>query len=238
MRFHCVAVIVLLYNVACFGENLLIPFTAFPDLDAAAKVKKVVDHHTFRRQFNENRFKSSTKVFDYLLDRMPLTSVIMRHLGLEEYATAVGADGVMTSDDKHGMVGTFEPVYHEGGKRIFYGDGSFDAGILGNVRGESVIVMDCKEEEPNVLCNKVTVFIRVHGLLGPLCKMASPILNGLVSRKSGALLNASAELSQQLTENPAAVLERIRECEQITPEQLADFRDVFLPSAHQVQTGQ
>ena len=227
-RFCCVPLIFLLYAPMCPGENLLIPFTALPALNDAQKVKRVVDSYTFHRQFNDNKFKSSPKVFDYLLDRMPLTSVIMRHLELEEYEIVVRDDGMMIYDDKQGMTGTFEPVYHEGNKRIFYGDGLFDAGILGDVRGESVVVMDCSEEEPDVMRNKVTVYIRVHGLLGPLCKAASPILNGLVSRKSGALLQASAQLSEQLTEDPAGVLERIRTCAAITPEQLADFRSVFL----------
>jgi hypothetical protein len=220
--------IVILCAAPSFAEELLIPYTAFPDLPIARKVKEVVDHYTFHRALNANRFKSTAKVFDYLLDRMPLTSVIMRHMGIEKYEITVGEDGVMTYDDKQGMVGTFIPAYAEGNKRVFYGDGSFDTGILGAIRGQSVVVMDCSQEEPQLICNRVVVFIRVRGLLAPLCKIASPILNGMVTRKSGALLKASTILSEQLTDNPEGVYEEIRDCEAIRPEELLDFREAFL----------
>ena len=210
------------------GETLLIPYTAFPDTRHAVKVKEVVDHYTFHRKLNENRFMTTDEVLDYLLDNMPLTATIMRHLGLEEYVISVGDDGMMVYDDKAGMTGTFEPVYVTRAKRIFYGDGFFDTGILGKIRGESVLVMVYRKEEPDIVCNTVTVFIRVHGLLGPLCKVASPILNGMVGRKSATLLNASIVLSEELASDPESVYERISECEEITSEELGDFRNTFL----------
>jgi len=205
------------------GETLLIPYAAFPDGRHAGKVKEVVDHYTFHRRLNENRFKTTDKVLNYLLDNMPLTSTIMRHLGLEKYVINVDDDGMMTYDDKAGMTGTFEPVY--------YGDGLFDAGILGKIRGESVLVMDYRKEEPDIVCNTVTVFIRVHGLLGPLCKLASPILNGMVGRKSASLLNASVVLSEELASDPQSVYEKISGCDEITSEELGDFRKTFLDDA-------
>jgi hypothetical protein len=226
------SIIVLLFVVAatavCPAEKLLIPYTEFCDAEAAKKVRSVAEHYTFHREFDNNRFESTTKVFDYLMDRMPLTSTIMRHLELEEYEITVNDDGTMIYDDKHGMIGTFEPVYATSEKRIFYGDGTFDASVLGDIRGQSVVVMDYCQEEPNVIRNKVTVFIRVRGLLGPVCKLASPILNGMVGRKSATLLNASTILSERLAKDPQGVYEDLVDCTAITDDQRRDFAALFL----------
>ncbi|NQT21621.1 MAG: hypothetical protein HQ592_18090 [Planctomycetes bacterium] len=227
VRVCVVTTFVFLCAAASLGETLLIPYDAFSDTTQATKVKKVVDHTTFRRRLNENRFDTTAEVLGFLLDRMVLTSAMMRHLGLEKYVIAKDANGTLTYDDKAGMTGTFEPVYATTVKRIFYGNGLFDLGLLGKVRGESVLVMDYCQEQPNVVCNTVTVFIRVHGLLGPLCRIAAPLLNGMVGRKSASLLDASVKLSELLASDPRKVYERIKNCADITLEQLNIFRESF-----------
>jgi len=231
LQFFSLLAFVILCVASSLGETLLIPYCAFPDASQARKVKRVVDHYAFHRKLNKNRFKTTPEVLNYLLDNMALTSVIMRHMGLVEYEIATRDDGIMTYDDKAGMVGTFEPVYASPTKRIFYGDGSFDAGILGNIRGESVLVMDYCMEEPDIVANTVTVFIRVHGLFAPLCKLASPILNGMVGKKSATLLNASVILSEQLASDPQAVYDEISDCKGITSDELIDFGRTFLAPA-------
>lgn len=227
VRVFVVPMLVVLCAVASLGESLLIPYGAFTDVGQAGKVKKVVDHATFHSKLNENRFNTTAEVLSFLLDRMVLTSAMMRHLELEKYVIAMGDDGTMTYDDKEGMTGTFEPVYATAAKRIFYGDGLFDVGWFGKVHGESVLVMDYSQEEPDVVCNTVTVFIRVHGLLGPLCKLASPILNGMVGKKSASLLDASVKLSELLAADPRKVYEDIKDCADITAEQFKIFRESF-----------
>ena len=227
VRVFVVATLVVLCAVASIGESLLIPYGSFADGDQARKVKKVVDRATFHRKLNENRFNTTAEVLGFLPDRMALTSAMMRHLELEKYVIDRDDDGTMTYDDKAGMTGTFEPVYETTVKRIFYGNGLFDVGFLGKVRGESVLVMDYREEQPDVVCNTVTVFIRVHGLLGPLCRLASPVLNGMVGKKSASLLDASVKLSELLASDPEKVYEDIKDCANITAEQLTIFRESF-----------
>ncbi len=236
VRALVLSVFVTVCTAASFGEDLLIPYDAFPSNKLAKKVKKVVDRCTFNRRLNENRFKTTSKVLNYLLDRMAFTSAIMRHLELEKYVITRRDDGVMLYDDKAGMTGVFQPAYVTPAKRIFYGDGFFDIGFLGKIRGESVLVMDYCQKEPDVMANTVTVFIRVRGLLGPLCKLASPILNGMIGKKSATLLNASAKLSEQLASDPEGVYEEIIDCDDITPGDLSDFRAEFLETAELLET--
>ena len=214
--------------VASYAETLLVPYTAFPNPEEALKVMNVLDHCTFKHTLKEKRFNSTSKVFNYLLDRMPLTTAMMRELGLANYTVSTRPDGVMMCDDHEGVVGTLEPVYTTSEKRIIYGDGSFDAPVIGKMRGESVVVLDYVEEEPGVICNTVTVYVRVHSFLAPLMKLASPVVRGMVTRKSAILLNASMTLSEQLTTDPGSVYERICNSEQITPDDLRAFRKEFV----------
>ncbi|HUW34787.1 MAG TPA: hypothetical protein VM223_24525 [Planctomycetota bacterium] len=214
--------------VASYAETILVPYTAFPNPEEALKVMNVLDHCTFKHTLKEKRFNSTSKVFNYLLDRMPLTTAMMRELGLANYTVSTRPDGVMMCDDHEGVVGTLEPVYTTPEKRIIYGDGSFDAPVIGKMRGESVVVLDYVEEEPGVICNTVTVYVRVHSFLAPLMKLASPVVRGMVTRKSATLLNASMTLSERLWKEPGTVLDEIDECEDITPADKEGLRKTFV----------
>jgi len=214
--------------LASYAANIQVPYSAFPDPEEALKVKEVLDHCTFRHTLKEKRFNSTGKVFNYMLDRMPLTTAMMRELSLANYTVTTGADGVMMCDDHEGVVGTLEPVYTTPEKRVIYGDGSFDAPVIGKMRGESVIVLDYVEEQPGVISNTVTVYVRVHSFLAPVMKLASPVVRGMVTRKSAILLNASMTLSERLWKEPGTVLDEIRDSEDITPAEMEGLRKEFV----------
>jgi len=214
--------------LAACAANLAVPYSAFPVPEEALKVKEVLDHCTFRHTLKEKRFNSTGKVFNYMLDRMPLTTAIMRDLGLANYTVTTRPDGVMMCDDNEGVVGTLEPVYTTPERRIIYGDGSFDAPVIGKMRGESVVVLDYVEEEPGLISNTVTVYVRVHSFLAPVMKLAAPAVRGMVSRKSATLLNASMTLSERLWKEPDVVLNEIRDSEDISPAEMEGMRKEFV----------
>jgi len=230
-RFTCTALLValaapLLFNLRSHAA-ITIPYSAFPEKEDVKKVKKVLEKYTLTHTTSAKRFKSTSRTFNFLLDHMPLTTAIMRELGLEKYEITRRDDGTMMSDDKDGVVGTFEPVFVSDKRRILYGDGMFSAGLLGDIRGESVVVIDYVEDDSEVKC-ETAVFVRVHGFLAPFVRLASPIIRGMVSRKSASMLTASMTLSEQLTTDPGRVYERICNSEQITPDDLRAFRKEFV----------
>jgi len=220
---------------AARADAILIPYDGFPNPAEARKVKKVVDSYTFYRRIEQKRFNGTASAFNFLLDRMPMTAAMMREMGLEKYVISIREDGVMMCDDKEGVVGTLEPMYCAPNKRIFYGDGTFSTGVVGRIRGESVVVLEYAQEQPNVVCNTITVYIRVHSFFSPLMRLASPIVRSMVSRKTTALLNASMKLSEQLVTDPEGVYREICDCRDITPEQLGEFRRIFIECRSEVQ---
>ena len=225
-------VLILMASLAAASYALpaeLLPYKAFPDEAQAKKVKAVVDHRTFRHSIADTRFQSDSRTFNYLLDRMPMTTAIMREMGLEKYEITSCPDGTMKCDDKEGVIGTMETAYTANDKRVYYGDGTFDAPLLGKIRGESVVVLDYVQQEPGVMANTVTIFIRVHSFFAPIMKLFSPAIKGMVTRKSASLMGASMKLSEKLTCDPEAVYDKIQDSEIITPGELSDFKKAFLP---------
>ena len=222
-----IALCAILATAAC-AEMLLIPFDCFQKPCDVKKVKEVVDHHTFQHTLKDSKFASSSETFNYLLDRMPFTVSVMRELGLSKYVITTRPDGVMWCDDNDGVVGTFEPVYTTDTKRVFYGDGKFDAPLVGKIRGESVIVMDYVQDEPGTIRNTVTIFLRVHSFLAPIMKLAAPIVKGMVTRKSASMLGAATTLAARLSTDPKSVYDQICKSDSITEAELADFRKAFL----------
>jgi len=208
------------------GE-LSLPYSDFPKKADAKKVREVVDHYTLTHSTPEKPFNTTSRTFNFLLDHMPLTTAIMRELDLEKYVITVREDGTMMSDDNDGVVGTFEPVFCTKSRRVLYGDGTFSAGLLGDIRGESVVVIDYVEDGPAVKC-ATAVYVKVHGFFAPFVRLASPIIRGMVSRKSASILTASMALSEKLTTDPDSVYEKIRKSDQITPEDMVEFRKEFV----------
>ena len=222
------ALCAILATASC-AELLLVPLDCFGNRADAKKVSEVLDHCTFQHTLKDTRFISTPGTFNYLLDRMPFTTTVMRELKLAKYVVTTRPDGVMWCDDNDGMVGTFEPVYCTDAKRVFYGNGTFDAPILGKIRGESVIVLDYVQDEPGTIRNTVTIFLRVHSFFAPIMKLAAPIVKGMVTRKSASLLGACTKLAEQLSTDPQSLYDQIRTSESITEDEQADFRKAFLP---------
>ena len=174
-------------------------------------------------------FLARHDVLEFLLDHPEFTTHLTRALRLGRYRVWRAPDGGLWFDDGWGVVGQFTIVYAAPGTRVVYGRGRYQAGFLPNIQGQAVIVLEYRvgpaEEGHSLISPALTGFVKLdNSLLALAGRIAGAVATAKAEKEARRLVKMCVNVSRAIDENPAGVLEQLRQRPDVPLSDLEEFR--------------
>ena len=198
--------------------------------------RNIVEGRTLARDLPPIRFPGTVRIADWLLDRPALAATLARHLypPLERYHVKPQEDGTYEVNDLGSLRGSFRLVARGENRRVYLVQGEFRslAHIL-KLSGGMVFTLEFRElpQEGGASLDIVPqLYLRLdnivaHGLL----KVLSPLLNGIIDRRVSNLTAAAQIVVERMTRDPAGLYREMRSWADVTPGEMEEYRQGFLP---------
>lgn len=187
-------------------DRALIPYDRL-DEAALARVRQVVPGYTFYRKVRTPyvEFKARRDLFEYLGDRLDVTSILAQPLNVVRYRCERLPDGGFWADNRAGAAGFLWPLYAGPGERLFFVQGSDHSGKT--VEGCAVVLVRYQEPEPGRIRCEMHAFVKVHSAFKRvLAKVFLPLVAHTVDQRFGEVLSIPVLVSEEATLDPAKVL--------------------------------
>src|SRR5262249_35025498 len=148
---------------------------------------------------------------------------------LARYRIWRGPDGGLWLDDGWGMVGQFSVVYASGGTRVVHAHGRYHSGLLPSIGGQAVVVIQYgltpSADHKSLISAEVTGFVSIDSKIVALAGMvAGSVATAKAEKEAKRFVKLFARVSRAIEEDPARVLERVRQRPDVPPADLEQFR--------------
>jgi hypothetical protein len=208
------------------------------DVPAAVRVRlaPVVDHASLATRVQGQSFVARRDVFEYLLDHPEFATHVTQALKVARYRIWQTETGLML-DDGWGAVGAVEVVYGAPGLRVIYARGEYQQRVLPNIRGQAVITIDWVTapgpDGKAVIAPTVGAFVRLDShVLAVASALAGSLATAKAEKEASRLVRVFQKTTRALEDNPAAVLEALRQRADTPRRELDEFgRLLSLPAA-------
>lgn len=176
-------------------------------------------------------FLARRDVFEYLLDHPEFATHVTRALRLARYRIWRRDDGLFL-DDGWGATGRFDVVYAAGGTRVMYARGQYEHRFLPSIRGQAVVVLEYAAQPAAagraVISTAITGFVKLDSrLLNVAGKLVRAVANAKADKEARGLVRLFARASRVIDENPALVLEHLRQRPDVPHAELEEFRQLL-----------
>jgi hypothetical protein len=237
----------LLFSVPAVGETgggeIAINFTAPPKgyphlqlnkLPASERVtlREVADNYTLYMEAEKTLSAGDPQLYEYLFDRLALSSVLLRELKLARYNIYEESHQSYRWIDPKGVFGRFRLVYKEPGKRIYYGSGFYDGRLMPRVEGRVIMIFrygPVGNPDTKLMQNEVYSYIEVKNILySAVARILRPILPVVVKGRMNKLFTATKTLSEWITKDPEGVYRRLESSSRVSSRQLTEFKRMFV----------
>jgi hypothetical protein len=192
-----------------------------------ARLQTLADEAAVATQVDAEPFVTQLAVFEYLLDHPEFASHVTRALRVARYRIRRTPEGLFL-DDGWGTTGHFWVTYARPGTRVMIARGVYKRGILPSIRGEAVTMI---EYAPTPVANgkslmrtTVTGFLKLDSQLASMAlKIAGAVAQKKADKEAHRLMRVFAKASRAIDENPAGVLEQLRQRPDVPQRELAEF---------------
>lgn len=225
-------------SIAQDPNNGPIPFQSLKEKDRQ-RVQEVIEHPSFSREIKGFKFPSRKEVYEYLLDHPDFAAAVSRALKLSKYQIKKEGDEYWAHDsfyDKDGRLrgvkGSFRVIYADQGKRIYFAQGTYDVKRwLPTAHVRAVFVLEFQhrlDEEGSYVENNLSGYARIDNpFLHFILKILKPLVSKGMEKKIAKTFTMAANVSEQAYRDPSAFSRQLEESQEISPEQLEEFRRVL-----------
>jgi len=194
-----------------------------------ARLQDIADRAAVSAQAAGEPFFARPEIFEFLLDHPEFATHVTRALKLARYRIWRGPDGGLWLDDGWGMVGQFSVVYASGGTRVVHAHGRYHSGLLPSIGGQAVVVIQYgltpSADHKNLISAEVTGFVSIDSKIVALAGVvAGSVATAKAEKEAKRFVKLFARVSRAIEEDPARVLERVRQRPDVPPADLEQFR--------------
>lgn len=195
-------------------------------------VREVVTGAAASREVREISFRSRKPVFEFLLDHLDFAADVARILRQGKYRVRRAGDAY-EADDGHGTSGTLKPVFADGGRRVFYLAGRYDAPLVPTLAVRGVLLLDAEHLEgpDGVTYCALTVAGHVRfdsPVADTLARVARSYSEAQLDRQLRRFFRHVAIVSRRAHDDPESLAEELSQRPELPAHRVAQFRDVLL----------
>jgi hypothetical protein len=200
-----------------------------------ARLAAVVDHASLAARVQGESFLARRDVFEFLLDHPEFATHVTQVLKVARYRIWQTPGGLML-DDGWGAVGAVEVVYGAPGLRVIYAKGEYQQRILPNIRGQAVITIDWAilpgPDGRATIAPTVGAFVKLDSRVMEVASaLASSVAIAKAEKEAARLVRVFEKTTRAINDNPAAVLEALRQRADTPRRELEEFGRLLSASA-------
>jgi hypothetical protein len=196
-------------------------------------VRRLLEAGPLHIRITTSPFRTTLRIYDYLLARLPLAATLGRSLALGPYIIEPTGPDTFRGTDQENLSGTFREIMSTNGHRVYLGRGRYDGRVFRGVTGRALIVL---RYEPMALgdgypamTNTIDCIVRLDNpFLHALAQVFGSFIQGLIETKLRRAITVAKRLSERLAEDPEAVYRAMTSSPSITSEDRAEFTRWFL----------
>lgn len=156
--------------------------------EARCLISEVVQDATTRGATGPVVTPIARPLYEFLLDRPPLTASLATHLELAPYECTVTDQKRFWINDHDGTQGQFTFVFQDPSSRIYYIDGFHEGRIIPRVNARAVVFLRVKDVRtpdgaPAVESTLITYTKLNDRLLALLVRLLRPLVTGAITKK-------------------------------------------------------
>ena len=196
---------------------------------ARARLQELADSSTVSASASAEPFLARHDVLEFLLDHPEFATHLTRTLRLGRYRVWRAPDGGLWFDDGWGLVGRFTIEYAAPGTRVVYARGHYKAGFFPTIQGQAVLVLEYRvspgEAGHGLISPALTGFVKLDSnILALAGRLAGAVATAKAEKEARRLVKTCVGLSRAIDENPAQVLEQLRQRPDVPRGDLEEFR--------------
>ena len=197
-----------------------------------ARVSSVVDDASLSTRVHGSAFVARGDVFEYLIEHPEFATHVTRALKVARYRIWRTPSGLML-DDGWGAVGALEVIYGAPGLRVMYAKGEYHQAILPNIRGQAVVTIDWTADPgpdgKKVIAPTIGAYVKLDSrALSLATALASSVAAAKAEKEALRLVRVFEKTTRALNDNPAAVLEALRQHPDTPARELEEFGRLLL----------
>ena len=195
--------------------------------DERARLERLAEAASVSTRVATDPFLARREIFEYLLDHPEFASHVTRALRLGRYRIWRTPEGLFL-DDGWGATGYFAVIHGAAGRRVMYARGAYRQTLMPTINGEAVVMIEYEAtpsaDGRDVLQATVSGFVKLDSsLLALATKMAGPIAQKKADLEARRLMRTFARVSRVIEDNPASILERLRQRPDVPARELEEF---------------
>jgi hypothetical protein len=196
---------------------------------ARARLQELANTSSVSASASAEPFLARHDVLEFLLDHPELATHLTRTLRLGRYRVWRAPDGGLWFDDGWGVVGQFTIEYAAPGTRVVYARGQYKAGFLPSIQGQAVVVLEYRvspaEAGHSLVAPALTGFVKLDSnILALAGRLAGAVATAKAEKEARRLVKMCVSVSRAIDENPAQVLEQLRQRPDVPRGDLEEFR--------------
>lgn len=196
-------------------------------------VRALLEAKPLHIRIRPSPFRTTTRIYDYLLARLPLAATLSRALSLGLYIIEPIGPRSFRATDQQGLEGTIIELAAADGHRVYLGRGRYDGRWIHGVTGRAIIVLRYEpvalDYDRSHVTNTIDCLVRLDDvILHTMARLLGSLLQGLMEGKLNRAIKTAEGLSERLAVDPQAVYQSIARTPDITPTERAEFTRWFL----------
>ena len=225
------------FATPAFARRLVPALPADIPAGVRARLAAVTDDAALATRVQGKSFVARRDIFEYLLDHPEFATHVTRTLKVARYRIWRTPGGLML-DDGWGAVGALEVVHRAPGMRVMYLKGQYQQSILPNIRGQAVVTVEWTATPApagkDLVAPTVGAYVKIDNrILSAASSLASSVATAKAEKEASRLVRVFEKTTRALEENPAGVLEALRQRAETPRRELDEFSRLLLgaPSA-------
>ena len=216
-----------LAGAAIAGAASVVALPGEMPADERTRLERLAEAAAVSTRVATDPFVTRRVIFEYLLDHPEFASHVTRALRLGRYKIWRTSEGLFL-DDGWGATGSFAVIHGAAGRRVMYARGAYRQTLVPTINGEAVVMIEYdvtpSSDGRDLLQATVSGFVKLDSSLVTMAtKMAGPIAQKKADLEARRLMRTFARVSRVIEENPAAVLEKLRQRPDVPPRELEEF---------------
>lgn len=196
-------------------------------------VQRLLEAEPLYMRITTSPFRTTLRIYDYLLARLPLAATLGRLLALGPYIIEHTGPGTFRGTDQQNLSGTFREIGTANGHRVYLGRGRYDGQLFRGVTGRVLIVFRYEplvlDDGQSAVANTVHCLVRLdNAILHALARVFGSVIHVLIEAKLQRAITVAKNLSERLAADPQAVYQAMTNSPSITREERAEFTRWFL----------
>ena len=215
------------------------------DTNCRSEVSEVLNSVTVAVPIDNTEVKSSSEIYDFMLEELPFAAQCVRSLGKGKYEIFRGSELAKSKnrtedekarlhrtfylDDKQGMFLKAERVHHEESRKVFYLSGYDDLSPMARIWGKAVIVIVFeKDEAKGLLKTEAKIFAKVEGVYGLAAKFVAKTAEDVARKKATLFVEAAKTIAEVSCKDPKGFVEKMSNIRDVDQKALERFKKSFV----------